>query len=95
MIERLLYAKEGQSYAARNSVYCKTDQNRLGKLWKIYAESLDEYTAAGGFSALEKALFEMTPEQVVEEVDLSGLREVVEAVVSLPVKNGNRSQIKK
>ncbi len=40
----------------------------------IDAESIDEYIAAGGFSALAKAIGEMTPEEVVDEVDKSGLR---------------------
>ena len=30
--------------------------------------------ASGGFSALEKAMFEMTSEEVIEEIDKSGLR---------------------
>jgi len=36
--------------------------------------SLDEYIARGGYQALRKALTEMTPEQVIEEVTISGLR---------------------
>ncbi|MFM7726942.1 MAG: NADH-quinone oxidoreductase subunit F, partial [Flavobacteriales bacterium] len=35
---------------------------------------LDVYRKHGGYSALEKALKTMTPEQVVEEVKTSGLR---------------------
>ncbi len=35
---------------------------------------LDEYLAQGGFSALKKALSEMSPQAVVDEVLLSGLR---------------------
>ena len=41
---------------------------------KFDAESLKEYIASGGFDALQKAMFEMTPDQVIEEVDQSGLR---------------------
>ena len=76
VIERLLYAKEGQSYVQPDEIPFIAKQTRivLENCGKFDAESLDEYMAAGGFSALEKALFEMTPEQVVEEVDLSGLR---------------------
>jgi NADH-quinone oxidoreductase subunit F len=40
----------------------------------IDPESLDDYLAVGGYGALAKALFEMTPEQVIEQVDRSGLR---------------------
>ncbi len=36
--------------------------------------SLDEYIAKGGFFALDKALHQMTPESVIEEVVASGLR---------------------
>lgn len=35
---------------------------------------IDEYIAVGGYQALGKALSEMTPEQVIEEVKKSGLR---------------------
>jgi NADH-quinone oxidoreductase subunit F len=38
------------------------------------AVSLKEYEAEGGYAAWRKALAEMTPEQVVEEVKASGLR---------------------
>jgi NADH:ubiquinone oxidoreductase subunit F (NADH-binding)/(2Fe-2S) ferredoxin/ferredoxin len=37
-------------------------------------ESIDEYIMRGGYKALEKALFEMTPDKIVEEVKASGLR---------------------
>ena len=40
----------------------------------INPESLDEYRAAGGYGAAEKALKGMTPDQVIEEVLRSGLR---------------------
>jgi len=35
---------------------------------------LEEYMAEGGYEALSKAILEMSPEQIVEEVDRSGLR---------------------
>ncbi len=40
----------------------------------IDAENIDEYIARDGYAALAKALTEMTPEQVIEEVKKSGLR---------------------
>ena len=40
----------------------------------IDAENIDEYIARDGYAALGKALEEMTPEQVIEEVKKSGLR---------------------
>jgi NADP-reducing hydrogenase subunit HndC len=40
----------------------------------INPENIDEYIAYDGYKALAKALTEMTPEQVIEEVKKSGLR---------------------
>lgn len=41
---------------------------------KINAESIDEYIAADGYEGLAKALTELRPEEVIEEVRKSGLR---------------------
>ena len=41
---------------------------------RIDPERIEEYIAAGGYSALVTALTEMTPAQVIEEVTASGLR---------------------
>ncbi len=35
---------------------------------------LDEYRSRGGFTALQRCLHEMTPEQVIQEIETSGLR---------------------
>jgi len=40
----------------------------------INPEDIDHYLADGGYEALERALTEMTPEQIIEEVERSGLR---------------------
>ena len=40
----------------------------------INPEKIEDYIARDGYKALEKVLFEMTPEQVVEEMKKSGLR---------------------
>ena len=40
----------------------------------IDAEKIDEYIARDGYQALGKALLEMTPEQIIEELKISGLR---------------------
>ena len=40
----------------------------------IDPENIDEYIARDGYTATTKALFEMTPEQIVEEIKASGLR---------------------
>lgn len=40
----------------------------------INPEKIEDYIARDGYKALEKVLFEMTPEQVVEEIKKSGIR---------------------
>jgi NADH-quinone oxidoreductase subunit F len=40
----------------------------------IDPESIDEYEDTGGYQALRKALLEMTPAEIIEEVKASGLR---------------------
>lgn len=41
---------------------------------EINPENLDEYIAQDGYKALEKVITTMTPEQVIEEIKVSGLR---------------------
>ena len=40
----------------------------------IDPENIDDYIANDGYVALERALFELTPEQIIDEVKASGLR---------------------
>lgn len=46
----------------------------LARVTKPNSHRLETYVADGGYQALRKALFEMTPDQVIEEVKASGLR---------------------
>ncbi|MDR9402674.1 MAG: NuoF family protein [Halothece sp. Uz-M2-17] len=41
---------------------------------KVDPESLEDYLAVGGYQALHYSLFEMSPEEVVQEITRSGLR---------------------
>jgi NADH:ubiquinone oxidoreductase subunit F (NADH-binding) len=41
---------------------------------RLNPEEIDEYIALGGYAALPKALFDMEPSEIVEEVKTSGLR---------------------
>jgi bidirectional [NiFe] hydrogenase diaphorase subunit len=41
---------------------------------KIDPERIEEYIAVGGYQSLYKAIYEMTPSEVVEEISKSGLR---------------------
>lgn len=76
VLEHLLYQQKGKTYETPEEIPFIAKQTRiaLANCGKLDAESLEEYIAAGGFTALEKALFEMTPEEVVDVVDRSGLR---------------------
>lgn len=40
----------------------------------IDPKSVEDYIAVGGYSALEKALFDMDPEQIIDQIKRSGLR---------------------
>lgn len=40
----------------------------------INPENIDEYIAVGGYKAIEKVLKSMKPEEVIEEIKVSGLR---------------------
>ncbi len=76
IIERLLYHKAGEAYTAPTDIPFIAKQTRmvLENCGKFDSESLDEYIAGGGFKALQKALFEMSREDVIDVVDQSGLR---------------------
>ena len=76
IIDRLLYKKGDQAYVAPDEIPFIAKQTRivLENCGKFDAESLDEYLASGGFEALKKAMFSMTRDEVIEEVDKSGLR---------------------
>ena len=76
VLEHLLYKKAGKSYEGPDDIPFIAKQTRivLKNCGKFDAESLGEYIASGGFAALSKALFEMTPADVVDQVDKSGIR---------------------
>ena len=76
IIQRLLYSKGDTHYTSPDEIPFIAKQTRivLENCGKVDAESLDEYLAAGGFSALTKAMFEMTRDEVIDEIDKSGLR---------------------
>ena len=75
-VERLFYKKNGESFASPDEIPFIAKQTRivLENCGKFDAESLDEYIASGGYDALAKALFDMTPEEILDEVDKSKLR---------------------
>ena len=54
--------------------YRKQQRTVLRNCGNIDPENIDDYLATGGYQALRQALFEMTPEQIINEVKRSGLR---------------------
>ena len=56
------------------SFYKKQKRVALKNCGVINPEEIDEYIAFDGYKALEKCLFEMTPDSVIEEITKSGLR---------------------
>lgn len=75
-VERLMYELDGVKYKKQEEIpfYAKQTRQVLKNCGHIDAENIGEYLAVGGYQALEKALFEMTPEEVVEVVLKSNLR---------------------
>jgi NADH-quinone oxidoreductase subunit F len=78
IIDRLLHTDPitGKKVTHRNEVpfYRKQKHNILGNNTEINPVKIEDYIAIGGYTALAKALSEMTPEQIIEEIKHSGLR---------------------
>lgn len=77
-IERLLYQdpKTGEIVhdAENMNFYRKQERRVLRNCGLINPESIEDYLAEAGFLAIQKALTEMTPEQVIKEIQKAGLR---------------------
>ena len=75
-IERLLYHMNGVTYTAQEEIPFYAQQTRivLKNCGHIDAENIDEAIANGGYQALEKALFTMTPDEVIQTISDSNLR---------------------
>ncbi len=77
-VERLLYSdpqnKEHIPDSKHMGFYRKQIRIALRNCGFIDPENVDEYLARDGYQALGKVLSEMTPEQTIQEIKLSGLR---------------------
>jgi NADH:ubiquinone oxidoreductase subunit F (NADH-binding)/(2Fe-2S) ferredoxin/ferredoxin len=76
-VTRLLYDKEkSHKHAQVEEIdfYQKQFRIVLRNCGFIDPENIDEYIAREGYVGLEKALYEFTPEQIIEQVKISGLR---------------------
>ena len=77
VVQRLCYDPEqAKKLVAEANIpfYQKQYRIVLRNCGVIDPEKIDDYIARDGYKAIEKVLFEMTPEQVVEEILKSGLR---------------------
>ncbi|MGO5114836.1 NADH-ubiquinone oxidoreductase-F iron-sulfur binding region domain-containing protein [Candidatus Avoscillospira sp. LCP25S3_F1] len=76
VLDHHTYRQNGIFYPKPEEIPFMAKQTRIAleNCGKLDAESLEEYIAAGGFSALEKALFELQPSDVVDIVDAAELR---------------------
>ena len=78
VIDRLIYIdpNTGEKAAHQSEIPFYKNQMRhlISNNTKIDPKSIDDYLALGGYSALSKALFEMSPEQVLEEIKKANLR---------------------
>lgn len=78
IVERLLYVDPNTGKKARSltEVPFYKDQKRLllESNSKLDPKKIEDYLAIGGYKALEKALFRMTPEEIMEEIKISKLR---------------------
>ena len=75
-IERLAYKKDGVIYQQQGEIPFYKQQTRLvlEHCGRIDADSITEYIALGGYTAFEKALFDMTGDEIVDEISKSILR---------------------
>ena len=77
VVQRLCYDPEqGKKLVAEANIpfYQKQYRIVLRNCGVIDPEKIEDYIARDGYKAIEKVLFEMTPEQVVDEMLKSGLR---------------------
>ena len=79
IVKRLLYQETVQDDNTIKSLnhtpfYEKQKRVALRNCGVINPEKIDEYIAVDGYAALGKALTEMTPQQVIDEITKSGLR---------------------
>ncbi|MDO4380824.1 MAG: NADH-quinone oxidoreductase subunit NuoF [Clostridia bacterium] len=75
-IDRLAYKKDEKLYRRQEDIPFYKQQTRLvlEHCGRIDAQSIREYIALGGYSAFEKALFDMTGDEVIDEITRSALR---------------------
>jgi NADH-quinone oxidoreductase subunit F len=78
VVESLLFkdpvTKKKLTYEHDIPFYRLQERIIFGNNGAIDPTSIEDYLAVGGYSALAKALFDMTPEEIIDEIKGSGLR---------------------
>jgi NADH:ubiquinone oxidoreductase subunit F (NADH-binding)/(2Fe-2S) ferredoxin/NAD-dependent dihydropyrimidine dehydrogenase PreA subunit len=78
IVRRLLYVdpvtNEEITREAEVPFYKKQTRLILGANGEIDPTDIEQYIAAGGYAALSKVLFQMSPDKIINEVTRSGLR---------------------
>ena len=76
IIDRLVYRLNGVAYPRQEDIpfYKKQHRMVLENCGTSDAEDIEEYIAKGGYSGFERALFEMTDQQICQDIIDSGLR---------------------
>jgi len=76
IVDSLLYREKGADKTDLSEIKFYQKQSRLvlRNCGVIDPEEINDYIARQGYAALEKVLFELTPEEVLEELKVSGLR---------------------
>lgn len=75
-IERLTYKRHNKAYEIQEKIpfYKKQTRVVLEHCGQIDATSIEEYLAVGGYKALEKVLFEISEDEIINEISYSNLR---------------------
>lgn len=75
-IEHLAYEKDGAIYKKQDEIpfYHKQTRSVLEHCGHIDATSIKEYLSIGGYTAFEKALFDMTCDEIIQEITEANLR---------------------
>ncbi len=78
VVTRLLYTDPitGQTRPHYSDInfYQRQERVLLRNCGRINPEKIEDYLQCGGYQSLRKVLFNMTPEQVIEEIKKAGLR---------------------
>lgn len=78
VVERLLYFDQASGSHVRSQkdigFYRRQMKIALRNVGEIDPEEINDYIERGGYSALKKALFEMSPQDIISEIEKSGLR---------------------